>query len=179
MLQGRPKLKPSGMEEATNRPRGERKKGKRAARRSPRINEERKLSLDAPAGPRFEGYDDFVIQDLRPEGRVIRYRRERWLTPEGKLLVAPLPAGLRGHFGPELVRFVLLQHHQDQVTTDRIVPLLNNTGLSIPKRQVLRLPCDDVPVCRSAAPKIRHAGPTFAAMRLQAGTFPTAPASFA
>ena len=31
-LNGRPKLKPSGMEEATNRPKGKRKKGKRASR---------------------------------------------------------------------------------------------------------------------------------------------------
>jgi regulator of replication initiation timing len=135
-LKGRPKLKPSGMEEATNRPKGKRKKGKRASRRSPRINEEHKLSLEAPAGSRFKGYDDFVVQDLRLEGRVIRYRRERWLTPAGKLLVAALPAGLRGHFGPELVRFILLQHHQGQVTTDRIVQVLNSLGLSISKRQL-------------------------------------------
>jgi hypothetical protein len=34
----------------------------------------------------------------------VRYRRERWLTPTGETLVAPLPAGIRGHFGPELRR---------------------------------------------------------------------------
>ena len=33
--------------------------------------------------------------------------------------MAPLPAGLCGHFGPLLVRFILLQQHQGQVTTDR------------------------------------------------------------
>ena len=93
-LKGRPKLKPSGMEKATNGAKGksQRKKAKRAKRRSPVVNEEHKLSMNAPAGSRFKGYDDFVVQDLRIEGRVIRYRRERWMTPEGKLLVAPLPA---------------------------------------------------------------------------------------
>jgi hypothetical protein len=30
--------------------------------------------------------------------------------------MAPLPGGVRGHFGPELRRFVLMQHHQGQVT---------------------------------------------------------------
>jgi hypothetical protein len=119
---GRPKLKPSGMERATGGAKAKtgRKKAKRASRRSAVAGEERKLSLDAPAGSRFKGYDDFVVQDLKIEARVIRYRRERWLTPEGKLIVAPLPAGLRGHFGPELVRFILLQHHQGQVTVGRI-----------------------------------------------------------
>lgn len=159
-LKGRPKLKPSGMEKATNGAKGksQRKKAKRAKRRSPVVNEEHKLSMNAPAGSRFKGYDDFVVQDLRIEGRVIRYRRERWVTPEGKLIVAPLPAGLRGHFGPELVRFILLQHHQGQVTSDRIAMQLNNLGLSISKRQVLRLLSDDVAAFSDEAYAVLRAG---------------------
>jgi hypothetical protein len=30
---------------------------------------------------------------------VVRYRRERWLTPDGETIVAPLPGGISGHFG--------------------------------------------------------------------------------
>jgi hypothetical protein len=48
--------------------------------------------------------------------RAIRYRRERWVTPDGRTVIAPLPAGVTGHFGPELRRFVLAQYHQGQVT---------------------------------------------------------------
>ncbi len=159
-LKGRPKLKPSGMEKATNGAKGksQRKKAKRAKRRSPVVNEEHKLSMNAPAGSRFKGYDDFVVQDLRIEGRVIRYRRERWMTPEGKLLVAPLPAGLRGHFGSELVRFILLQHHQGQVTSDRITMFLNSLGLVISKRQVLRLLTGHVGAFSDEADAVLRAG---------------------
>ena len=159
-LNGRPKLKPSGMEKATNRAKGQGKQQqkKRAPRRSPLVNEEHKLSMNAPSGSRFKGYDDFVLQELRLEGRVIRYRRERWLTPEGKLLVAPLPAGLRGHFGPELIRFILLQHHQGQVTTDRIVQVLNSLGLVISKRQVLRLLSDGIDAFCDEACAVLRAG---------------------
>ena len=157
-LKGRPKLKPSGMEKATDRAKGKGKRKKGAPRRSPVVNEEHKLSMNVPAGSRFKGYDDFVVQELRLEGRVIRYRRERWLTPEGKLLVAPLPAGLRGHFGPELIRFILLQHHQSQVTTDRIVQVLNSVGLVISKRQVLRLLNDDVDAFCDEAHAVLRAG---------------------
>ena len=158
-LKGRPKLKPSGMEEGTNQPKGKGKRQKkRRARRSPVVNEEHKLSVAAPAGSRFKGYDDFVVQELRLESRVIRYRRERWLTPDGELLVAPLPAGLRGHFGPELIRFILLQHHQGQVTTERIVQLLSSVGLVISKRQVLRLLSDDVGVFCNEACAVLRAG---------------------
>ncbi|MCX7383424.1 MAG: hypothetical protein NT133_18865 [Alphaproteobacteria bacterium] len=51
---------------------------------------------------------------------MIRYRRERWLTPHDETIVAPLPFGIAGHFGPHLRRFVVQQHHQGQVTVERI-----------------------------------------------------------
>jgi hypothetical protein len=140
---GRPQLKPSGMEQATGRAKPKRKlrRGKTAGvdRRMPVVGEELTLGVEAAPGWRFKGYDDFVVQDLRLETRVIRYRRERWLTPAGTLIVAPLPAGLQGHFGPELVRFILLQHHQGQVTAERITAFLNSVGMVISKRQVVRL----------------------------------------
>ncbi len=144
---GRPKLKPSGMAPATDRGKGQQKRGKkrkRAKRQSPKVQDEQKLTINPPVGSRFKGYDDFVVQDLRLEAKVIRYRRERWLTPDGKLIVAPLPPGLHGHFGPELVRFILQQHYQGQVTAKRISSLLNSIGLVISKRQVLRLLNGDV-----------------------------------
>lgn len=120
-LKGRPKLKPSGMEKNTDRPthRQDRKKGFRASRQKPVVNEVQKLKVSPPAGARFKGYEDFLVQDLKLEARVIRYRRERWVSADGEIFLAPLPAGVCGHFGPELVRFVLLQHHQGQVTSDR------------------------------------------------------------
>ncbi len=89
---------------------------------------------------------------------MIRYRRERWVTAEGELIVAPLPAGLRGHFGPELVRFILLQHHQGQVTSDRITTFLNGLGLVISKRQVLRLLTGDVAAFSDEAYGVLRAG---------------------
>jgi hypothetical protein len=141
-LNGRPKIKPSGMERATA-PRGDRPQGrtKGAARATTGsvVQEERVLTIAAPPGSRFKGYEDAVIQDLRLEPRVIRYRRQRWLTPDGHTLLAPLPAGVVGRFGPELRRFVLLQHHQGQVTAERITAFLSGLGLTISKRQVVRL----------------------------------------
>jgi hypothetical protein len=140
-LKGRPKIRPSGMEQATA-PRGKRPKrrAKGSAKTAKRVVvEERVLAIDAPPGSRFKGYEDFVVQDLRLEARVIRYRRQRWLTSDGRTLVAPLPAGIAGHFGSELHRFVLLQHHQGQVTTERITAFLNAFGVAISKRQVVRL----------------------------------------
>ena len=100
------------------------------------------IKATVPPGSRFKGYADFVVQDLVLRACCIRYRRERWLTPEGQLVVAPLPGGVDGHFGPELRRFVLAQYHQGQVTVPRLVAQLRAIGLAISTRQVMRLLID-------------------------------------
>jgi len=69
----------------------------------------------------------------------IRYRRERWVTPDGQTTIAPLPEGTEGHFGPDLRRFMLMQYHQGQTTLPRLTALLQSVGVSISKREVQRL----------------------------------------
>lgn len=49
---------------------------------------------------RFKGFEDILVRDLQLSAEVIRYRRERWLTPMGETVVAPLPTGIVGGFGP-------------------------------------------------------------------------------
>jgi hypothetical protein len=110
---------------------------------TPRVAvEDRILGATVPPGSRFKGYADFVVQDLVLRACCLRYRRERWLTPEGQLVVAPLPGGVDGHFGPELRRFALTQYHQGQVTVPRLVAQLRAVGLAISTRQVMRLLID-------------------------------------
>src|SRR4051794_30614412 len=122
----RPAIKPSGMENATQpKPptgagKGRKSGGKKTARRV--IDEDRVIKAAAPRGSRFKGYEDFVVQDLVFRPLVVRYRRERWLTPDGRTITAAMPAGVSGHFGAALRRFVLAQHHQGQGTVRRVGP---------------------------------------------------------
>jgi hypothetical protein len=141
-VKGRPKVRPSGMEKGTEPEPAEtgrsRGAGDRKAKRLT-IHEERMIAAEAPAGSRFKGYEDFLVQDLVLRPHVVRLRRERWLTPDGQTVIAPIPAGIVGHFGPELRRFVLFQYHQGQVTVPRLVAQLQAIGIAISKRQVVRL----------------------------------------
>ena len=140
-LKGRPHIKPSGMENGTSPKPGGKRGGRRGrGKATPRVNvEEQILKAEVPEGSRFKGYEDFVVQDIVLRVRVIRYRRERWVTPDGRTVIAPLPAGVTGHVGPELRRFVLSQYHQGQVTMPRLLAQLQAIGVSISKRQLGRL----------------------------------------
>jgi hypothetical protein len=142
--QGRPKIKPSGMEDGPRPKRpGKGDKARRRGKVTPRVAPETEvLRVAHPSGSEFKGYEPYDMQDLVITARAVHYRRERWLTPSGETIVAPLPIGIRGHFGPELRRFVLMQYHQGQVTVERLVTQLQAIGVSISKRQVMRLLID-------------------------------------
>ncbi len=140
----RPNLKPSGMERGTE-PKppgssGDKKRPRGSTRSKLSIDEERTVKVATPPrGSRFKGYTSFVVQDLVIRPHVVNFRCERWQTPDGRMMTAPLPTGIDGHFGPELRRFVLAQYHQGQMTVPRLVTLLSGLGIFISKRQMVRL----------------------------------------
>lgn len=168
-LKGKPKIKPStpsGMEKATeNRARREwREKRRRGAKPPPVTTEERVVvALDIPPDSRFKGYELFTVQDLKIDAQTVCYRRERWLTPDGQTIIAPLPAGVADHFGPEIKRFILAQYHQGQTTVPRLVELLQTLGLAISKRQVVRILTEGKDIFVNEARDVLRAGLTHAA----------------
>jgi transposase IS66 family protein len=144
-LPPRPPSRPSGMEQATGGT-GPAKSGNKRSRRRRGAKRDRDavttevvVKAAPPPGSRFRGYQDILVRELTLTPEVVRYRRERWATPSGETVLAPLPAGIVGGFGPGLRRFLLVAHAQGQVTTERLVALLAGIGLEISKRQVVRL----------------------------------------
>ena len=142
-LKGRPDIKPSkpsGMDNATEPPKpGKKEKRRFRGKVAPRVSiENQVVKVTVPEGSRFKGYEPFLVQDLVISATATCYQRERWVTPDGKAILAPLPEGIDGHFGPELRRFVLMQYYQGQSTLPRLATFLRSVGVAISKRQLQR-----------------------------------------
>jgi hypothetical protein len=97
--------------------------------------------VDRPPGSIFKGYEDFVVQELVLKPNVIRYRRERWLTPNGQTLIAPLPPEVifGSHFGPTLISFIVHQYHHQHVTQPLLWEQLDQLGIDISMGQLSRI----------------------------------------
>jgi hypothetical protein len=104
------------------------------------IHETIPLPLEGlPEGTQQNGYEAFVVQDLKIEAHNVCYRRLRYLLPDGSSRTAPLPAHVQGHFGPGLRSYVLYQHHQNHVTQPLIHEELLDLGIDISTGQIDRL----------------------------------------
>jgi len=164
-LKGRPSIKPSGMENATNPPKSVKKekrrfRGKVTARV---IVADQVVKAAVPEGSRFNGCEPFLVQDPRLRRGMPGDFGHGHVLPAGTLgdpshRVLARPMGRRsrrrcrkglgreertnGHFGPQLRRFVLMQYHQGQSTLPRLATFLRSAGVAISKRQLQRLLTD-------------------------------------
>src|SRR5947207_12437867 len=145
-LKARPRIVPSTLETPPRPPRDPDAKRPGSAKRPKTaqltITEEIVIPLaHRPEGAVFKGYEDFVVQDLVLKPRVILYRRERWLTPDGTSLVAPLPDEVVAgrHYGPDLIGFILHQYHHQHVTQPLLLEQLHQLGIDISAGELSRI----------------------------------------
>jgi transposase IS66 family protein len=145
-LNARPRIAPSSLETPPRPPRDPNAKRPGSAKRSKtaELNVTEEIYIRVPDVPDdwvFKGYEDFFVQDLVLKPRVVRYRRERWLTPDGQNRVAPLPADVLpgSHFGPDLICFILHQYHHQHVTQPLLLEQLHQLGIDISAGEVSRI----------------------------------------
>jgi hypothetical protein len=142
----KPKIKPSTLEKDSggkDKQAGWPKRpGSAKRQKAPTIHETVILRAhDVPKGSTFKGYEDFTVQGLVVEPHNKLYRRERWQTPSGDSIVAPLPDEVKalGHFDATLQRFVLYQYHHCHVTQPLLLEQLRELGVDISAGQVNRI----------------------------------------
>lgn len=85
-----------------------------------------------PADAVRNGLDPVVIQDLIVRVDTIRFEREVWYSPsQHRRIMAPLPAGYTGQFGPHLKALALALHFGANVTESKLVELLRHAGVVV------------------------------------------------
>ncbi len=105
---------------------------KRSKAKSLRIDVEEIIHREElPPDAKFEGYRDFVVQDIVMESQNTRYRRAVYRLADGSLIVGQRPDGVDSHFGPALIEFILVQTHQNHVTQGRLLEQLTELGVDI------------------------------------------------
>jgi len=150
----RPVFKPSKLDKQTdkqnqskdsdqdnNKP-PKKKRAKKSKTAQLTIHQEKVIKPDAliPEGSRFKGYRDFIVQDLHIEVRNIRYRLERWDTPDNKTLTGRLPNSVNHqHFGLRLISYILYQYHHCQTTQPLLLEQLREWGIDISAGQINQL----------------------------------------
>jgi uncharacterized small protein (DUF1192 family) len=134
----KPKIGPSKMDDKRKKNGNKRKRKKKPP---VRIDETKTIKAqDVPAGSEFKGYANFYVQELEIKSVTTCYRREQWLTPDGKLITAELDfESAAPHFGPTLCSFVLYQYYHAQVTEPLILEELREWGIRMSSGQLHRI----------------------------------------
>jgi hypothetical protein len=145
----RPDIKPSILEvpqPKTSGPEGGKRPGsaKRPKTSELHIHQEVPLHPEGlPVGARFRGYEAYVVQELQIQNENTRYLRARYDLPGGGSVLAPFPAGVLpvegGHFGANLIAYILDQYHQAQVTEPLLLAQLWEYGIDISAGQLHRI----------------------------------------
>ena len=105
-----------------------------------RIDREEVLKLERaslPPDAEFKGYEEVVVQELRISTDNVKFRKEKYYAASTRqTYLAPLPAGYRGEFGPQLKSLCVLFSHLCNMTEPKIAELLDNMGILISSGQI-------------------------------------------
>lgn len=136
----RPKIRPSSLVQKAGdkkKRKGKKRPGSKKRKKTAqlKIHETVPVPLEnIPQGAEFKGYNPFVVQGLKITAHNIKYLLATYETADGKYICSKLPEHLNGkHYAPELIGFILYQHHHCGVTQPLLLEQLREFGVDISK----------------------------------------------
>lgn len=140
----RPKIPPSTLEGPQSKDK-QNDKNKLSRGMHPRRKKTKQLEIHArsrikpesiPENAIFKGCQKFTVQDIvfRPYNTV--YELERWQLSDGTYLAGKLPQNIQGHYGPQLISYILHQYHGCRVTEPLLLSQLKEIGVLISEGQL-------------------------------------------
>lgn len=112
-----------------------------------------------PDDAEFKGYDSVIIQDLQITQDNIEFKREIYYSASlEKRIIAPLPKGYNGEYGPQVKSFILCLYHDAKVSQPALLQLLTSMGMVISKATISRIITDSLSVFHEEKRAILAAG---------------------
>ena len=160
----RPQIRPSQLESPPAPPQ---KDGKRPGSAKRSKNSQLLIPQDVtlhpdnlPPGAVLKGYEPYVVQELTIEAKATRYLRARYELPGGGSVLAPLPAAVLpgSHYGPNLICYILNQHHHAHVTQPLLLEQLHDFGIDISAGQLSHLLTENKEALHQEKDEVQTAG---------------------
>lgn len=89
-----------------------------------------------PEGAVFKGYRRYSVQDIIIKTNNTQYLRARYELPNGSYVAGELPPDIHGHYGPELIAYILDQYHSCRVTEPLLLAQIRARGVLISAGQL-------------------------------------------
>lgn len=92
--------------------------------------------IHIPEGATFKGFKCYTVQDIVIKPYNTQYQLARWELPDGSYIAGELPKDVHGHYGPELVTYILHQYNTCRVTEHLLLDQLRARGFLISAGQL-------------------------------------------
>lgn len=140
-LKGKPLFRASALEQKTESEVEGKRAGSQKRSKKQGFAIDRQIEVEPaeiPPGSYYNGSREYDVQEIEIGRRNIRFHLKEYVTPEGTIVVGQVPEDYRrnGHFGPNLVSYILYQYYQNRVTQPLIAEEIKEFGIDISSGQI-------------------------------------------
>ena len=138
----KPKIPPSTLEGANSKENSQNKIPRGTSLRRKKTNQlhihvrTRIKPVNIPDAAIYKGYKKFTVQDIIIQPNNTVFELERWQLPDGSYINGELPKNIQGHYGPQLISYIIHQYYGCRVTQPLLFSQLKEIGVLISEGQL-------------------------------------------